>query len=320
MGFKNFLISIIRSLIVLTFATLIFSTITLDFSNLIENIFGDIFVYASPEAQKQTISRLTETCSSLEQGQGALTINQICTNKSLIDSMKKDCDTYRELKRRNIKIGNEEQIKETCLQLESGELEKACNEMQKSSLVPDFSSIGSLCKDYKAGKISDKEFFFNVISGALPSNIQMPQIGFLEKYNQTINYLNKNKIIYFIILLISLIILYLLIMNVKIFLIVLSQISFSIGILIMLPYFAIITYDKFVGIDTTSILGSIFGLGNAFDPKAILSVVLLMFLRTYNSFILILGSIFLAIGIAGKVYNFIFKKSRLKENNIKERK
>ena len=219
--------------------------------------------------------------------------------------MKENCRNYRELKRRGAGIENEEQVRETCSQIESGGLEKACSQ---SSLLPDFSEIGASCRDYKSGKIDDREFFFSVIGSAIPSQqTGMPQIGILGEYNKAVNYLNSNKVIYFVALLALLAALYLLIMDIRLFIATLAQISFSIGVFIMLPYFAILAYDKFVGIDTTPILGSMFGLGTAFEPKAIISVVLLMFLRTYTTFIIITGFMFLAVGIFGKVYSLILR-------------
>jgi len=307
MGFRKFLIWLVKNLIIILLVTLIFSTVTLDFPNLIKGVFGDIFAYASPDAQKEVVSKLAETCSSLEHGEGIITISQICANRSMLDSIRENCRNYRELKRRGAKIENEARVGETCMQVESGDIEKSCNKLE-GSILPDFSSIGAVCKDYKAGLINDREFFFNVISGALPANIESPRIGAMEKYNDALNYLNKNKIIYFIVLLVLLSVLYLLFMNPELFLIVLSQISFSLGILIMLPYIAITAYGKFIGIDTTPVLGSMFGSGSIFDFKAILSVILLMSLRTYNSLIITLGIIFLAVGIAGKVYVFGLKR------------
>lgn len=190
-------------------------------------------------------------------------------------------------------------LTETCSLLDKG---------QELVTTNQFSKIGALCKDYNAGKINDKEFFSNVVGGAIPTEqMQTLNIGFLEKYNKSINYLNKNKILYFIVLTVLLVLLYLLIMDTKLFVLTLTNISLSIGILIMLPYFAVIAYDKFVGIDTTSILGSMFGEG-AFDFKAIISVILLLFLRTYNSLIITLGVVSLSISIIGKVYSWRFKK------------
>ena len=61
-------------------------------------------------------------------------------------------------------------------------------------------------------------------------------------------------------------------------------------------------YEKFVGFDTTTILSSFLQGSLSFDPKAIVSVILLMILRTYTSFIITLGAVFLGMGIAGKVY------------------
>ena len=245
--FKKFLIWLVKSVLMLLIVTLIFSSVTLDFPNLIKGLFGDIFAYASPDAQKQVAGKLAETCSSLNQGQG-------------------------------------------------------------NPLTPDLSKIGNVCRDYKAGKIDDKEFFFDVIGNSLPSNAEMPQIGFFDKYNKAINYLNNNKMISFLILFALIIILYLLIMDVKLFILALTKISFSIGIIIMLPYFAILAYQKFIGFDTTPILSSLFGAGNVFDFKAIASVILLLFLKTYNNLIITTGIVLLVIGIAGKVYSWKLKK------------
>lgn len=320
MGFRNFLIWLIKNIIILLIATLVFSSVTLDFPDFIKGVFGDIFAYASPDAQKQVIIKLTESCSSLEQGQNAVTISQICTNRTLLESMKENCADYMELKRKNVQIENEQQVKESCRQIESGELEKQCKEMQKSSFAPDFGSIGASCKGYKAGKISDREFFFNVINGAMPISSETPKIGTLEKYNLAINYLNQNKLIYFAVLAILLVILYLLVIDINLFILTLAGLSFSIGILIMLPYFAILAYDRFVGIDTTPLLGIMLGAGGMFDFKAVISVLLLLFLRTYNSLIITLGIAFLAVGIAGKVYGFALKRQPTKKEARVEEK
>lgn len=305
MGAKNFFISIIKSLMILLLATLIFSTITLDFPNLIKGVFGDIFEYASPDAQKQVVAKLAEACSSLGQGQDAVAISQLCANKSLLGSTIENCDNYRAFKQKGIKVDNEGQVRGTCEQLESGEIERACGELiGQSSLLPDFSKIGALCKNYKAGKINDKEFFFGVVGSPFGGRqTELPNVGVFKNYYQAINYLNNNKIIYYIVLPILAGILYLLIRDAGLFLTTLSGISLSLGILIMLPYFAILAYDKFVGIDTTSLLEIFIQNTIGFDPKAVLSVILLLILRTYNSFIITLGISFLGFGVAGKAYS-----------------
>ena len=173
----------------------------------------------------------------------------------------------------------------------------------------DFSKIGSFCKDYNSGKINEREFFFNVIGSAIPDKIETPKAGLLEKYNSIMNFLAKNKVYYIISLLALLALLYLLAGNLNAFLAILSGILLSMGILILLPYAAIIAYQNFFGFDTTSILSSFLQGSLSFDPRAIISVVLLMILRTYTSFIITLGAVFFGIGIAGKVYI-----RRLKEN------
>lgn len=320
---KNFFISIIKSLIIIVLLTFIFSTVSADFNGLIKDIFGDIYEYASTDVQKQVISNLAETCFSLEQGGDIVTFNELCGNRSLLDEMEKNCRDYRALKRRNIEIENEEQVSEICEQIESGEIEKICNQLKgKEALVPDFSSMDVLCKDYKAGKIKDKEFFSSFIGNSFANQeMELSGFGFFEKYNKAMDYLNNNKIIYFLILSFLIIILYLLFMNIALFLSALIGISFSIGTWILLPYFSILAYNNYVGIDTTPILASLFGGGNIFDLKALISISLIAFLKIYNKVIIILGIIFLIIGIIGKVYGFISrKKSTKKEVKTKKGK
>lgn len=114
--------------------------------------------------------------------------------------------------------------------------------------------------------------------------------------------------------------LYLLIGNMNLFILTLSGISLSLGALILVPYVGIIAYDKFVGIDASSILGSILGLIE-FDFKAIISVILLLFLRTYNSFIISLGIILAGAGIGGKFYGKMLKsQGKIKESKLAKEK
>lgn len=322
MHFKNFLISIIKSLIVFVIVTLVFSLVAFDFPSLAKGLFGDIFQYASPEVQKQVVSRLTDACSSLDQGKQGVTVNQICANSSLLESMQENCKDYKALVQQGAQIENEAQIKETCRQLESGEIEGACNEIRKNPLMPDFSSIGPLCRDYQAGKIDDKVFFFNVL-GSQFSSLQLgaPKIGLLDKYKNAIDYLNRNKVIYFVILAILLMGLYSLVMNAALFWKAIGGILLNLGLIIMLPYFAVLVYDKFVGINTTSILGSMFGTGNGLEPKAIISVILLLFLRTYNALIITIGIVFLTVGIISvtsqRLYSGYDKKEiKKKDKNV----
>lgn len=254
MVFKKFLIWLVKNLLVLLLVTFIFSTVAFDVPQMVKSLFKDIFQYASPDAQKEIVGKLTIACSSLD----------------------------------NIDIGLQQLV------------------------LFDFSKIGSFCKDYNSGKINDMEFFFSVIGSAIPDKLELPRAGVLEKYNSIINFLNKNKIYYIVILLALLALLYLLAGNLSAFLAILSGISLSMGILILLPYAAIMAYEKFVGFDTTPILSSILQGSFSFEPKAIISVVLLMILRTYSSFIVALGAVFLGAGIAGKVYIRRLEKQSLK--------
>jgi len=305
---RKFFISIVRSLIVIILLTFIFSMVSVDFGDLIKDIFGGIYEYTSPEVQKQVVSNLAESCLSLGQGSNLLTFDELCNDRNLMNSMRENCREYRALKRKNIKIDNEEGMRETCEQLESGEIERICDELQgKESLLPDFRNMETLCRDYDDGKVSDKEFFSNFIGSSFGGQeMDLPKFEAFEKYDKIVRYLDDNKIIYVLILAILIAVLYLLFMDITLFLLALSGISFSIGFFILLPYFGILAYDNYVGIDTTPILGSLFGGGDLFDLKGIISLILILFLKLYNSFIITF--IFLVIGIIGKVYGFISKR------------
>src|SRR3989344_3106584 len=187
-------------------------------------------------------------------------------------------------------------------------------------LTIDFKKIGALCNDYKSGKINDNDFFSSVIGTAVPAQFEVSKYSPLEKYNAAINFLDKNKIIYFAVLLVLLVLLYLFVMDIKVFIIALTNISFSIGILILLPYAAIIAYDKLAGIDTTPILSSILQGTFSLNVKAIISVILLMILRTYTSFIIVLGIIFLGAGVAGKAYGLELRKQSKEPETKTEKK
>jgi len=262
MALKKFLIWLVKNLLVLLLVAFIFSTAAFDVPDMISGLFKDIFQYASPDAQKDGVGKLTLACSSLD-----------------------------------------------------GRDTSGLQQMPVVSI--DFSKIGSFCKDYNSGKINDREFFFNVIGSAIPDKLETPKDGILEKYSSSMDFLAKNKIYYIIILLVLLAMLYLLAGSLNSFLAILSGISLSMGILILLPYAAIMAYEKVVGFDTTQILSSFLQGSLSFEPKAIASVVLLMILRTYTSFIVTLGAVFLGIGIAGKVYIRRLKKNK-KEKQTKE--
>ena len=266
---RKFLIWIVKNLLILLLVTFIFSSVALDLPTMVKGIFNDIFQYATPQAQKEVVSKLTMACSAL----GGKDISVL---------------------------------------------------QQETSKIPvpiDISKSGSLCKDYSSGKINDKEFFFSVIGTAIPDKMELPKVKALEKYNSVLDFLSKNKAYYIIILLALLGALYLLAGSLSKFLTILSGISFGMGILILLPYAAIMAYARFVGFDTTAILLSIVQGSLSFDVKAVASVVLLLILRNYTSFILILGFTFLGIGIAGKVYSWKLKRQKAEpRKEVKEEK
>ncbi|MBI2659198.1 hypothetical protein HYX05_03830 [Candidatus Woesearchaeota archaeon] len=194
------------------------------------------------------------------------------------------------------------------------------NSTEESSLPVNLSRIGSLCKDYNSNKTNDREFFFNVIGSAVPDNFGLPNSNAMEKYYAAMNFLNSSKIIYFTIIAVLLLALYLLAGTLNAFLVILSSICFSMGMLILIPYIAVIAYDKLVGIDTTPLLETVLGSNLSLDIKAIISLVLLLLLRTYTHLVITLGIIFTAIGIGGKVYSWKLKKQSSKPKSKEGKK
>lgn len=197
-----------------------------------------------------------------------------------------------------------------CSSLDGKNTSELQGQMSRYEMPIDLSKVGALCKEYNSGKINDKEFFFGVVSSSVPDKLEIPKAGIFEKYNSIIDFLIKNKMYYFIILLVLAGLLYLLAGSFAEFTIILTGMSFSMGVLILLPYAAIVAYSGFVGFDTTPIMSSILNGSLSLDIKAITSVVLLMILRIYTSFIIILGAALLGIGIAGKIYFWRLKKRR----------
>lgn len=319
MSFKKFLANSVKSLIAFVFVAFLFSSIASDFTGLVGGVLGDIFAYATPTAQKEIVIKLAQNCASGSEGD-AVSIKQICTNSTLLEDMRQDCKVFRELKVTPARSENDAELARSCQQIESAEFERSCEQIRSNvDAVPDFKSIGDICSAYKSGKINDKEFFFRVISMALPSNISQ-QTSALKGYNNVMGYLNKNKAAYLFILLLLIGILYIIIREMKLFYLAVLDVSFNIGMIIMLPYMAIIAYNTFVGFDTTSILSSLLNGLTGFDPKALFSVILLLLLRTYNTAVLTLGLLFLSAGIFGKIYQFRLKKKNRQTDEDKRQK
>ena len=303
---KKFFISITKSLIVLVILTLVFSSTSLSVTDSISGISRGLYEYSSPDAQKIAVNKLKENCGSLEEGKDAVTMKQLCSNSTLLDSMRENCKSYFSLKGAGINIKDEGNLGEACMRIESNEFEKACRELKnKVSLSPDSNSLRKLCSSYNSGIISGKEFFDGIIKNSFSGKTQIPMdLGALEKYNQAMAFLNGNKFIYFVALAILGAIMFLLISDIRMFLITLAGIFFGIGILILLPYFLILAYDGLYGIDTTSILSAMFSGNLSLEPKTLISALMVVFLQAYNHTIVSIGIIMLALGIIGKIYGF----------------
>ncbi|MBI1934965.1 hypothetical protein HYS31_00850 [Candidatus Woesearchaeota archaeon] len=204
--------------------------------------------------------------------------------------------------------------------LDEKSLEEAQKDMTRRSMPLDFTKIVALCSDYKSGKINGNQFFYSVIGTAIPEKFELPDSGAIQKYTAALDYLNNNKIIYITLMIVLLLFLFFLAGTLEQFTAILTDICMSMGILIILPYAVIIIYEKFVGIDTTPILATVLGESSSLSIKAIVSVILLLILRTYTSFILLIGIFFLGVGMFGKVFKYYRSHRAKTEKQRKEAK
>ena len=212
------------------------------------------------------------------------------------------------------------QFSQFCSDIDGKDTTEFQQEMAKRGMQIDLAKIGAVCKSYKTGNLTDNQFFFSFIGTSIPDKFEVPKGMPFEKYNQALNFANQNKIIYVTVLLVLILILYFLAGSPSFFLLILAEMSFSMGTLILVPYILIMIYTKIAGIDTTSLLSTVIGSGTGFDIKALINIILLMILRTYTTLIIALGAVFLALGIVGKIYARKLKKKETEPIKSKKAK
>lgn len=313
---RKFFISIIKSLIALALFAIIFSGAdSSGINQSVNNVFRGIYDYASPDAQKQVVSSLEGYCGSLSHGEDAVTLQQLCNDKTMLESMKENCRSFSSLKQNGVGAGNEKNLMEACGQIESKDFEKICNELNnKRTLAPNLDGLKGVCISHDNKSLSDKEFFAKFVENSFDGS-QISSLGALQKYNDAMAFLNSNNQIYYISLIVLVIILYLLIFDVKNFFITLTGIMFGIGVLILLPYYLILLYDALYGIDTSWILNSLFSGGLSFGYKSLIGIMLIAYLQIYNPAAITIGFAMLGIGLIGKTYGFLSKSKKEKSTS-----
>ena len=178
--------------------------------------------------------------------------------------------------------------------------------------------IEELCSSYSSGKITKNEFFEGFAETSFTmTDFKNPKMGVLSKYEKVVEAINENIILAAALIIILCLVLYLLIKDMKIFLIALAGIFFSIGLFVMIPYSAIKIYQKTVGINTTPLLKTMLGSAAQPQPSEIIDIMMLIILRTYSELLILLGTLSLAIGIIGKFIKRAVKKRILPEKKEK---
>ncbi|MBI2130477.1 hypothetical protein HYU10_01790 [Candidatus Woesearchaeota archaeon] len=306
MGFKNIIVWLLKSIITLIAVSIIFSSTSSDFDKILSESFKDIYTFASPASKEKTLEFLEKGCGSVED-ENAVTANEICSNQTLMNSFKASCEEYRSLKEQGKTVKNEQEMEETCSKVESGELERECQKLRSAKVSVDTEAIQNNCRDYKAGKLKGEQFFSNMLTSSF-GGVQNIDNPLFQKYNRFIQFMKNNIFTLVIIIAAVFILLYFLERDLAAFLVEVSKICFGIAMTILAPYIIIIAYNAFIGIDTTPVLESVLSGQLSFTSDAIISVVMLMILKTYNSMILNTGIALLIVGIAGKIFVLVRKR------------
>ncbi len=267
-------IGIVKFIMTFALGFLLASFLVPDIGNMLRNVTSGIYDYASPDAQQSIIGNLGEACGEFQARGLSSDFAKLCENKTL-------------------------------------EHEKICMGTEEQDSM--FSIIGKMevvCSEYNSEKIGGKDFFLKAVEISFGTGqIKLPEEGIGAALNKIYAFMN-NRLLHVIIVLLSGIALYFLAGDKKLFAIELTGIFFRIGLFIMLPYFFILAYSHFVGLDTTPFVSLLFDGAQGFEPKSIVSLLLVALLKTYTNLILLIGGLFLAVGIVGKVY-WIAEKRRM---------
>ncbi len=312
---KKVLLSLTKLLIVMVLVSYIFSLTSLDTKTLVKETFEDVYTHSSPNATKQIVENMAETCTAIkERNEGFDNIIQVCNNFTLISSMEANCANYRKLKERGAKALNEEELEKACGYIESGEFQNACEQVRSKKLqAADVSEVKVVCEKYHSGEIDKGEFFKDYVTESfVDEEMLTPDNKILERYNRAVSYINQDKSIYLAALLVLAAILYLLTQDAVLFTKILSALLINIGLIILLPYAAIFGYTNFAGIDTTPLFTAI-GSGQGLNTKTLADIILLSLLNIYSEIIVKIAAISLILGSAANLTTRIIDRRRAKE-------
>jgi len=315
---KKVLLSLTKLLIVMVSVSYIFSLTSLDTKTLVKETFEDVYTHSSPNATKQIVKNMAETCTAIEErNEGFDNIIQVCNNFTLISSMEANCANYRKLKERGAKALNEEELEKACGYIESGEFQDACEQVRNKKLrAADVSEVKIVCEKYNAGEINEGEFFKDYVVGSFVNEDMLtPDNKILERYSEAVSYINQDKSIYIAALLVLIAILYLLTLDAVLFAKLLSALLINVGLIILLPYAAIFSYTTFAGIDTTPLFTAIGG-SQGIDIKTVAEIILLSLLNIYSEIIIRIAAAALILGSIANIITKIINRKRAKEQGM----
>jgi len=273
------------------------------------NTFNDIYTYADSDAQDEVVSKFSKICDSLlspQSMQNTVSATDLCNNQTLVEDMLRNCKNLPDMKG-SIPDDQYQKFEESCDTVRSGELQEQCDIINKQNIEPDLanSQTSEICKNHKSGSIDDITFFSSFITSSLPKGA-----GEMQQANNTLTFLEKLYSIAIYLAIVCFVLLSLLYMNeYKVFLLDLGKILHHVGLIIIIPFLFLKTYLLFVDINTTFILESLLtGASSNLQLLVLKELFPIIFLKTFTTPLIIIGAVFVALGIISKLIGKRTKK------------
>tara|TARA_Y100000310_G_C20567242_1_gene756143 strand:- start:22 stop:747 length:726 start_codon:yes stop_codon:yes gene_type:complete len=182
-------------------------------------------------------------------------------------------------------------------------LDKVCDSPTSTIKTID---VGSQCTEYKSGSLSPKEFLGIFISDFSKNILDDSD---LTNLNIILSKVSEFKIFLLIITIILLTLVSIIIHDGGQIIKFLNGLFLRLGIWVFLPYILIKIYDLTYGLDTSPVINSLFLEQPAYTAQGIISSIMVIFLRSYNTFVITMGLVFLLIGAIGITATIIKRKA-----------
>ena len=179
-------------------------------------------------------------------------------------------------------------------------MSESCSSIVSGEAKTDIENLEMGCDDYNAKKIGDKEFFLELIASSMKQKdlTEIQELNTFRKINDLLN----NSLLFIIAIIVLLIPIFFLSRGFNDFISSVGKSLFNIGIVIILSFLALKAYINFSAPDTSFIFESISGNSQEVMIGPMLKVLLpLLLLDAYNILVVVVGVVFIVLGIIIKV-------------------